>query len=85
MKEVHVCLKDCEGKLFITPERKQNTYSPEINPRIDKDREDHILREFYNANFIRINDELFMAETDHYNFRRYSDDLQDETVWIDEK
>lgn len=85
MKEVHVCLTNCDGKLFITPERNLPSYSSDINPRVESSREEQILTEFHNADFLRINDDLLMAETEHFNFRRYAEDLQEEIVWIDEK
>lgn len=85
MKEVHVCLTNCDGSLFITPERNLSNYSTDVNPRVDSSKEDKILEEFHNADFLRINDELLMAETEHFNFRRYAEDLQEEIVWIDEK
>lgn len=85
MKEVHVCLTNCDGGLFITPEHNLQRYSSDINPRVENEKENKILEEFHNAEFLRINDELLMAETEHYNFRRYAEDLQEEIVWIDEK
>ncbi len=85
MKEVHVCLKNCDGSLFITPERNLSSFSLDVTPRVDTKREEQILEEFHNADFLRINDELLMAETEHFNFRRYAEDLQEEIVWIDEK
>jgi hypothetical protein len=85
MKEVHVCLRNCDGSLFIAPERNLDNYSSDINPRVENERETQILTEFHNADFIRVNDELLMAETEHFNFRRYAEDLQEEIVWIDEK
>ena len=51
MKEIHVCLKNCDGSLFITSERNLSNYSTDVTPRVDSIREEEILKEFHNADF----------------------------------
>lgn len=82
--EVHVCLNNCEGGLFLVPDNMVQYHHPEMNPRVEHDLEKQILEEFVNAKFIEVNEEMQLAETAHFLFRMYTEEAVEEVIWVQE-
>lgn len=77
--EAHVCLEHCERGIFITSEENAGKHHPESNPRMDPESEKKILDELKNAKFEEVTEELSIAETQNFVFRKYNDDL----IWAE--
>lgn len=55
------------------------------NPRVDSITEARIITEYETAVFKVRNQELTMAETKNFYFRIYTEELDDEIVWVEPK
>jgi hypothetical protein len=77
--EAHVCLEHCERGIFITTEENAGKHHPESNPRMDAEAEKKILDEFEKANFEAVTEELSIAETQNFIFRKYNEDI----IWAE--
>lgn len=81
--EVHVCLENCERGIFITNEENAGHFDPETNPRMDADLEKRILEEYKNAKFELLNDDLSIANSRNFIFRKYESEKADHIIWVE--
>ncbi len=81
--EVHACFEDCERGLFIALENKSERVDLDINPRIDTAVEKKILDEFKKAKFDLLNDDLSIAKTENFIFRKYESEKDDKIIWVE--
>jgi hypothetical protein len=81
--EVHACFENCERGLFITLEKDSDRVDLDLNPRIDTAVEEKILNEFKKAKFDLLNDDLSVAKTDNFVFRKYESEKDDKIIWVE--
>ena len=81
--EVHVCLNHCERGLFITMKENLEKHSPKENTRVEPDLEKKILDEFEKADFELINDDLSIAKTKNFIFRKYNEETEGKVIWVE--
>lgn len=81
--EVHACFENCERGLFITLDENNKNVDLEINPRIDTVIEKRILDEFKKAKFDLLNDDLSVAKTQNFIFRKYESEKENNIIWIE--
>lgn len=55
------------------------------NPRVDPITEARMISEYETAVFKVRNKELTMAETNNFFFRVYTEDINDEMIWVEPK
>lgn len=81
--EVHACFENCERGLFITLDTHSQRVDLDINPRIDTAIEEKILGEFKKAKFDLLNDDLSIAKTENFIFRKYESEKDDKIIWVE--
>lgn len=81
--EVHACFENCERGLFITLDDNNDKIDLDINPRIDSVVEKKILDEFKNAEFDLLNEDLSIAKTKNFIFRKYESEKENNIIWIE--
>lgn len=81
--EVHACLENCERGLFITLDENSYNYDPDTNPRVEKELEKKILEEFRDAKFELLNDDLSIANTENFIFRKREAEKEDKIIWVE--
>lgn len=81
--EVHVCLENCERGLFITTEENSRRYENETNPRVEPEMERKVLDEYKSAKFDALNDDLAVAESENFIFRKYESEKESDIVWVE--
>lgn len=81
--EVHACFENCERGLFIALENTSERVDLDINPRIDTVVEKKILDEFKDAKFDLLNNELSIAKTTNFIFRKYESEKEDNIIWVE--
>lgn len=79
--EVHVCLENCDRGLFITPAKVTKWHKG--NPRVEKELENKILGELKKARFEQLTDDMMMAATQNFNFKKYTENNEDEIIWVE--
>jgi len=78
--EVHVCFENCVRGLFITLEKNANWITTEGATRIEPELENKILEEYKQANFGPVNDEISIAKTSNFLFRKQ---IEDDRIWVE--
>lgn len=81
--EVHACFENCERGLFIALDGSSATIDLENNPRIDEAVEKKILDEFAKAEFDLLNEDLSVARTENFVFRKYESEATDKIIWVE--
>jgi hypothetical protein len=81
--EVHVCLENCERGLFITTEESARQYKNEDNPRVEPQMERKVLDEYKKAKFDALNDDVSVAESENFIFRKYESEKDASIVWVE--
>ncbi|HEY4789534.1 MAG TPA: hypothetical protein VIH57_25965 [Bacteroidales bacterium] len=78
-----VILDNILNGLFLT--HCPMAFDEETNPRVPAYSEILILREFRNAEFVRLDDFVQRADTPSFYFFRYDEEIEDDITWIEVK
>lgn len=81
----YVCLDNACHGLFVTTKENEKWHLEETNPRVSEITEFRILSAFVKAKFTVRNSELTMAETENFNFRLFTEDIEDDIYWVEPK
>lgn len=79
--EVRVCVENCDRGIFITLDKSTGYYikEPRVNPSLEKS----ILKEFEIAKFDKFNDDLSVAKTENFVFKKFKDEEDEKIVWVE--
>lgn len=81
--EVHVCMENCEREYYITLEENILWQNQESTPRVNEVLEQKILDEFRTAKFEDVNEDLALAETDNFMFRKNTHEFEKNIIWVE--
>jgi hypothetical protein len=81
METKYLVLKNPDRGLFLITKENEKWFTEKAVGFLKKRK---ITKEFLKANFKRITQELEIASTSHFNFRRYNEDKEDGIIWIEE-
>jgi hypothetical protein len=79
--EVRVCVENCGRGMFITLDNSTGVFmkEPRVNPALEKS----ILKEYKATKFEIYNDDLSIAKTDNFVFKKFKNEEEENIIWVE--